>query len=125
MKKKIVYIALILVSCAMLIYSCSKGYNSSSPTYVPPGTGTGVTASVSIQNMAFTPDTLKVKTGTTVTWTNMDSVPHTVTELDGIFSSGNIAAGQTYNYMFGAVGSYTYHCTIHPMMKSAVVIVTN
>jgi len=120
MKKILVYIALIVLSGVILIYSCSKGYNSPSP-----GSGTGVMASVVIQNMAFTPDTLRIKTGTTVTWSNMDGVTHTVTSLNGLFDSGNLGAGLNYNYTFAAAGTFTYHCTIHPMMKTGVVIVSN
>jgi plastocyanin len=90
-----------------------------------PGGGTGATAAVSIKNMAFSPDTITVKTGTTVTWTNMDDVPHTVTEISGLFNSANLAAGSYYSYTFNTAGSFTYHCLIHAMMKNGLVIVTN
>jgi len=125
MKKKFVYIGLVLIAAAILVYSCSKGYNTPPSGYNPGTAGTGVMASVTIQNMAFIPDTLSIKTGTTVTWSNMDEVTHTVVELNGMFSSGNIAPGQTYSYSFPAAGTFTYHCTIHPMMKTGVVIVSN
>jgi len=59
MKRKFVYVGLVLLSAAILVYSCSKGYNSSSPYNPGP---TGATASVTIQTMAFMPDTLSVKT---------------------------------------------------------------
>ena len=125
MKKKFVYVGLVLLSAAILLYSCSKGYNSSPNTYSPPSPGGGATSTVTIQNMAFTPDTLTVKAGTTVTWYNMDEVPHTVVDLNGRFSSPSIAPGYSYAYPFTVVGTYTYHCTIHPEMKTGVIIVTN
>ena len=85
----------------------------------------GATASVSIQNMAFTPDTLRIKTGTTVTWSNMDGVTHTVTSLSGLFDSGNLGAGFTFHYTFSMAGTFAYHDVVHPTMKTAVVIVSN
>lgn len=129
MKKRIFYIAMALVSVvALVIYSCSKssgGYGSNSSGgggYGGGGGGNPGANAVYIQNMAFSPDTLRVTVGSTVTWTNMDGVTHTATQTGGLFNSGNIAAGSSYSYTFATAGSYTYHCLIHSMMKSAVII---
>jgi plastocyanin len=121
MKTKLIYIALVILTGAILIYSCSKGNNSSSAA----ATTTGTTASVSIQNMVFVTDPLNIKTGTPVTCKNHDGVPHTVTSLNNAFDSGNIGAGQTYSFTFATAGTYTYHCLVHSMMKTATVVVTN
>lgn len=51
----------------------------------------GASASVSIQNFAFSPGTIQVTAGTTVTWTNNDQTTHTVTADDGSFDSGDVA----------------------------------
>ena len=115
MKTKLVYVALVLLSGIILIYSCSKSYNN---TPMPMGSA----ASVSIQNMAFTPDTLRIKTGTTVTWNNMDGVTHTVTSLNGLFDSGNLGAGFTFHYTFAMSGTFAYHCLIHSAMKGVVIV---
>lgn len=80
--------------------------------------------SVIIQGNAFTPDTLTVKVGTTVTWTNNDSYAHTVTANDKTFDSGNLDAGKSFTYTFTKVGTYAYYCAIHTFM-TAKVVVTN
>ncbi len=117
MKTKLLYIALVLLTSAVLIYSCSKGGSSSSTP------ATGNTVSATIQNMAFGPDPLTVTAGTTVTWKNNDGVVHTVTSLNNAFDSGNIGAGQSYSFTFNTAGTYTYHCLVHSMMKTATVVV--
>lgn len=124
MKRKYIYLAMGLVMAgAGIFYGCSKSSSSPSPSENNNGNKSTGTA-VSIQNFAFVPDTLRVQTGATVTWTNADNVPHTATALDGSFDSGNIASKGTFKYTFGTAGSFTYHCTIHSMMKSAVIIVS-
>ncbi len=78
---------------------------------------------VSIKNFSFSPQTLTVKTGTKVTWTNNDSVPHTVTsDSDNLLNSGTISPGQSFSFTFTNTGSANYHCSIHPMMKGVVVV---
>ncbi|MDP9046755.1 MAG: cupredoxin family copper-binding protein [Bacteroidota bacterium] len=116
MKKRFFYFALVVLSGIIFIYSCSKGYNSPMPT------GNGPAASVSIVNMAFSPDTLKIKAGTTVSWMNNDGMAHTVTSDVSLFNSGNMAVGVTYKYTFSAAGTYSYHCAIHPTMTGVVAV---
>ncbi|WP_241834623.1 cupredoxin domain-containing protein [Pseudofrankia asymbiotica] len=79
--------------------------------------------SVAIQNFAFSPATITVKVGTTVTWTNQDSDPHTVTSKDGGgLDSPTLDKGATYQYTFTKAGQYAYLCTIHPFMVGTVVV---
>lgn len=77
---------------------------------------------VTIQGFAFKPDTLTVKTGTSVTWTNNDATAHTVTADDGSVSSGNIGVGGTFKHTFSAAGTFAYHCSIHPNMTATVTV---
>lgn len=83
-----------------------------------PVTGTAV----AIENFAFSPATLKVKAGTTVTWTNQDSDAHTVTSAGsgGPLHSAALATHATYRYTFTKPGTYAYLCTIHPFMTATV-----
>jgi plastocyanin len=83
------------------------------------------TDTVAIQNFAFSPETITVKVGTKVTWTNKDSAAHTVTgdNNDGP-ASGTLAQGASYSFIFSKVGTFNYECSIHPSMKGTV-IVTN
>ncbi|MFF4830037.1 plastocyanin/azurin family copper-binding protein [Streptomyces sp. NPDC001312] len=77
---------------------------------------------VAIKNFAFSPATLKVKAGTTVTWTNQDTDAHTVTSAGsgGPLHSAALATHATYRYTFTKPGTYHYLCTIHPFMTATV-----
>jgi plastocyanin len=91
---------------------------TSAPTMTPASTGNSVT----IANFAFSPQTLMVKTGTKVTWTNKDSATHTVTADQGAFNSGPLAPGNSFSFTFTKAGSYAYHCMIHPSMMATIVV---
>jgi amicyanin len=78
---------------------------------------------VKIQNFAFSPATIKVKVGDTVTWTNEDSIGHTVTAdnntADGP-KSELLEKGKSYSFKFTKAGTFAYHCSTHPYMKGTV-----
>jgi plastocyanin len=65
---------------------------------------------VMIMNYAFSPASLAIAAGDTVTWTNEDSAPHTVTVTNGPkkFDSGTLQKGQSFSYAFTAAGTYSY-----------------
>jgi len=75
-----------------------------------------------MQGMLFTPSSITIKEGTTITWTNKDAVDHIVTSDDGLFNSGTLGSGKTYSYKFSAAGTYLYHCSIHPMMTAKIIV---
>jgi plastocyanin len=78
---------------------------------------------VDIENFAFVPPNLSVTSGATVTWTNRDDVPHTVSADDGkSFDSSALAQGQTFQITAGPPGTYTYFCRIHPFMKATLTV---
>jgi plastocyanin len=77
---------------------------------------------VTIQGMAFSPQTLTVAVNTTVTWTNNDGVTHTVTSDGAVFASGNVAPGGTFSYQFTSAGTFPYHCSIHNSMTGKVIV---
>lgn len=78
--------------------------------------------SVTIKSFKFQPDTIKVKAGTEITWTNQDSADHTVTSDGGSqkFDSGHLAKGKTYKEKFTKAGTYKYKCDIHTYMTATV-----
>lgn len=86
------------------------------------GTANQTSASVSIKNLEFSPATITIKAGQTVTWTNNDDRDHAVVADDGSFKSGNISAGKTYQHTFTKKGTYAYGCTYHPRMRGKVVV---
>lgn len=69
---------------------------------------------VSIHDFAYTPSTITVKAGTTVTWTNNGPSAHTTTSDGGVWDSGTLGAGGTFQFTFTQPGTFSYHCTIHP-----------
>ena len=73
-------------------------------------------------HMAFNPSTISVTTNTTLTWINIDVIDHTITSDAGLFDSGIIGSGATFNYTFTAAGTYTYHCKVHPDMIGKVIV---
>jgi predicted lipoprotein with Yx(FWY)xxD motif len=78
---------------------------------------------VTIQNFAFSPQTITVTPGTTVIWTNKDSANHTVTsDTDAWPDSGNLATNRTFSHTFANAGTYTYHCALHPSMTGKVIV---
>ncbi len=75
---------------------------------------------VTIANFAFSPDTLTVTKGTTVTWQNSDAVTHTATADGGSFDTGHIASGASGSATFNTVGTFAYSCAIHPSMHGVI-----
>ncbi len=77
---------------------------------------------VAISNFAFSPANITVKKGTIVTWTNQDTVGHTVTETDSQTGprSATLSKGQSYSFTYNDVGTFKYDCSIHPYMTGKV-----
>ena len=80
------------------------------------------TQTVTISDFAFSPATVTVTAGDTVTWTNTDPVVHTATSTSGAFDSGDIAQGDTFSFTFTTPGTYDYFCTPHPTMTGRIVV---
>jgi plastocyanin len=82
------------------------------------------TNQVEINNFAFSPANITVKKGTTVTWTNKDSVAHTVVESDSQDGpkSNNLAQGASYTFTYNTAGTFKYKCSIHPDMTGSVTV---
>lgn len=78
---------------------------------------------ISIHDLSFDPETVTVRVGTTVTWTNDDPMAHTVTaDTAGLFASKQFFTGETFRYTFTKAGTYTYHCAVHPSMKGTIIV---
>lgn len=81
------------------------------------------TNKVSISNFAFSPADITIKKGTTVTWTNNDSVAHTVTKDSGSGPESELLEnGESYSFTFNELGTFNYHCTPHPQMHGTVTV---
>lgn len=80
---------------------------------------------------AYDPLTVTVEVGTTIRWTNDDSIAHTVTSgavsgtsgvPDGRFDSGFMNPGDTFTFTFQEPGEYNYYCIPHPWMQGTVIV---
>jgi len=83
------------------------GVNPNSPGYSP----SNITVVIGINN--------------TVKWVNYDSMPHTVTAVDGSFDSGNLDPGQSFVHTFNRPGTYVYVCIYHHWMEGTVIVIAS
>ena len=82
------------------------------------------TTQVSIDNFNFTPQALTIDLNTTVTWTNHDDVPHTVTSSikPRAFNSGALDTDEKFSFTFTKPGVYSYFCAVHPHMTGQIIV---
>lgn len=120
-----------LLVLVVLISGCTYGPKTTSqpapaqspattPAITTATTAPGATAAVEIKDFAFNPATITIEKGTTVTWTNKDSAPHTVT--GDTFGSETLSQGQAFGYIFNEAGTFEYQCHIHPSMRGKVIV---
>lgn len=79
-------------------------------------------AGVSMLDFSFSPASVTVKKGESVTWVNNGQAPHTATANDGSFDTGLLTAGQSGTVTFNNAGSFDYVCVVHPEMVGTVVV---
>jgi plastocyanin len=97
----------------------------SEPTKVSIPEGTSVTGCEET-NECYLPFEVSIDAGTLVSWSNDDTAAHTVTSglketgADGIFDSGLLPAGETFETAFNDPGSFDYYCVVHPWMTGIV-----
>jgi plastocyanin len=90
------------------------------PSPAPPASGG---TAVEIKGNAYAPPSLTVPLGSTVTWTNADEAPHTVTSASGSeLKSPTLQKGGTFSHMFHSAGTFAYYCAVHPDMKGTVTV---
>ena len=83
----------------------------------------GAPGTVTIDNFFFTPATLTVKAGTTVTWTNKDDIPHGVGSANNAFKkSPALDTDESFSFTFATPGTYQYFCYLHPKMVGSIVV---
>ena len=109
--------ALLLSSCSMHLglsgllgnkTSSTPGASTVKATHTPPSP----VSAINITNGKFHPKNVSVKLGTTLTWTNADDAPQSVTsDAPGVFDSGPLAPGATWSWTFSTAGSFPYHST--------------
>jgi LPXTG-motif cell wall-anchored protein len=78
--------------------------------------------SVTIEDFAFSPSSVTIDVGDTVTWTNRDPTQHSATAEDGSFDTGLLRRGQSGLHTFEEAGTFPYVCTPHPGMKGTITV---
>jgi plastocyanin len=112
-----ILLSLLLSSCSMhlgLGGLLGKGNNGTpaaktvKATHTPPSN----VSNILINNGKFRPKNVSVKVGSTLTWTNNDDVKQSVTsDSPGVFDSGLLDPGATWQYTFSQAGVFPYHST--------------
>jgi plastocyanin len=125
MNRRSIYITIGIIAALLLgagIYFTINGNNmfmtnnnSDVKINTKPGT-------VNIQNFAFSPSTIKINKGDTVTWANSDSTIHRIVADDSSFDLGDQSSGATVKHTFKESGTFNYHCAIHTSMKGVIVV---
>jgi plastocyanin len=80
------------------------------------------TNAVVLKNFMFSPMSLTIKAGSTVTWKNLDGEPHVVVSEAGLFRSGALDQNDTYQFKFDKPGVYKIFCGIHANMKETITV---
>jgi LPXTG-motif cell wall-anchored protein len=81
--------------------------------------------SVTISDFKFTPASITIHVGDTVTWTNSGPSAHTATANNGSFNTGVLQKGHSASHTFTTAGTFTYICSIHPFMHGTIVVLAN
>ena len=78
-------------------------------------------ATVSTGDNFYSPATISVFAGDTVTWTNNGAAQHSATADDGSFDTGIFRPGQNRSQTFSSPGTFSYFCTVHGQSQSGTV----
>jgi plastocyanin len=120
---------LLFAAVVAVVLACGCAGNPSPTPATPASSQAPGGNAVTVQNFAFSPANLQVAKGTTVTWTNRDAAEHQVASdaagtipAGGLFQSPALPDGGAYSFTFNDVGTFPYHCTIHPSMKGTITV---
>ena len=124
--KKLLFAVLI---GTLLVAGCTQSGGNPPVTAGNDSVPVGSDHAVKIAGFAFDPKEITIKKGDTITWMNDDAAPHDVasdphpthTDLPGL-RSGTLQSGQSYTFQFVKVGTWGYHCHLHPTMKGTVIV---
>ncbi len=114
--------AIVVTSCGASPTQSAAVSQSASPESAQ---STAASNAVTIAGFQFKPDALTVKLGSTVTFTNQDATPHTVTPEKGVkfTGTGRLQKSDSKSVTFDQVGEQSYFCEIHPSMKGKITVV--
>ena len=113
----------VLSAAMMVVVALALGFTRSSQARPATDGQKAEPHQVKIDNFSFSPPTLTVPVGATVTWVNQDDIPHTVVSADGAdLKSPVLDTDQKFTHTFAQAGTYAYYCSIHPKMTGKVIV---
>lgn len=121
--KKLFSLAIVLIA---LLAASGCGLYGNSQTGAPratparPSAAQDNTNAINIENFSFNPNTITVKRGAAITWTNNDSAPHAI--KSATFNSEVLNKGQSFSFTFNQAGTFNYSCSIHPVMTGQIIV---
>ncbi len=92
------------------------------PAPPPPPPPVTVGGDIQVFDFGYSPASITLPVGTTLSWVNTGVALHTVTDKAGSFDSGFLNTGDTYSRTFGNAGTFAIFCTLHPNMQSLVIV---
>jgi plastocyanin len=106
--------------------ACRSMEETASPTAEatesPEASPAAEACTIEIREIAYHPAETEIAAGTTVTWKNSDTVPHSATSTDGVFDSDIFDPGKSFSFTFDEAGTFDYTCLVHPKMKGTIVV---
>lgn len=112
-----------IVIAVLIIGAIAISLIYKSPKENSPANQISTSTNIEIKNFAFNPNEVKIKKGETLTWTNYDSTPHTVTsDSRNELNSETLNKGDKYSHTFSEIGTFDYHCNFHTGMKGKVIV---
>jgi plastocyanin len=120
-------LSILLVSAIVINSGCSKNDTSTNDTSTNSTGNTPAANEIFIQGMAFSPANKTISIGTTIKWTNKESITHTVTSgvpgsPSGLFDSGNVGLNGVFSFTFSQAGTFKYYCKIHSSMTGTITV---
>ena len=114
-----------MLVAALVVAGCGGGGDGDKKAKPQPGGGQPGPGAVRIANFEFKPQTVVVKPGTKVTWTNADSSIHDIKDTSPLATpvSPSLSKGDTFSITYSQPGTYSYVCGIHPYMTGSVEVV--
>jgi len=128
-------IVLSLLTITIMLAGCGSDDDAVDPatptateeTASPAANAPGENVSIDVRGFGYTPETLEVAVGTTITWTNADQILHTVTSgspdsPDGMIDGQMPEAGATASHTFDTAGTVAYFCSRHEFMRGEIIV---
>ena len=112
-----IIVLIVLIAASFMVWGRNNKGNKNQTN----SNSTLTAADVTISNFAFSPTSLTVAAGKTLTFKNEDSVAHTVTDRNGKFDQ-TVAPGATITITIDVPGTYSYYCRFHPMMTGTIIV---